>query len=231
MLQLKDKKIKLFFYVFLLMLLSTINISFNKTQNYSIIAIKKINVSGLSDLSNLNVEKSLSSLLLKNIFFVKKKNLVEILDLNNLIESSNIRKVYPDILSVKINKAGFLAIVNQGTNKMIIASNGKLVSLNDVDFLPQKLPFVFGKVSNEYFINLKKIIDDSKFDYKEIEAFYFHPSNRIDIKTKDGFLIKLPFKNLPEALRVVNLIKKDDKFKNNKILDLRITNHIITSNE
>jgi len=231
MLQLKDKKIKLFFYVFLLMLLSTINISFNKTQNYSIIAIKKINVSGLSDLSNLNVEKSLSSLLLKNIFFVKKKNLVEILDLNNLIESSNIRKVYPDILSVKINKAGFLAIVNQGTNKMIIASNGKLVSLNDVDFLPQKLPFVFGKVSNEYFINLKKIIDDSKFNYNEIEAFYFHPSNRIDIKTKDGFLIKLPFKNLPEALRVVNLIKKDDKFKNNKILDLRITNHIITSNE
>jgi cell division protein FtsQ len=121
--------------------------------------------------------------------------------------------------------------VNQGTNKMIIASNGKLVSLNVVDFLPQKLPFVFGKVSNEYFINFKKIIDDSKFDYKEIEEFYFHPSNRIDIKTKDGFLIKLPFKNLSEALRLASLIKKDDKFKNNKILDLRIANHIITSNE
>ena len=34
-----------------------------------------------------------------------------------------------------------------------------------------------------------------------------------------------------EALRLANLIKKDSKFKNNKILDLRITNHIITSNE
>ena len=215
MLQLKDKKKKLFFYLFLLMLLSTINVSFNKTQNYSIIAIKKINVSGLSDLNNLKVEKSLSSLLLKNIFFIKKKKLAEILDKNNLIESFHIRKVYPDILSVKINKADFLAIVNQGTNKMIIASNGKLVSLNDVDFLTRKLPFVFGKVSNEYFINFKKIIDDSKFDYKEIEEFYFHPSNRIDIKTKDGFLIKLPFKNLSEALRLASLIKKDDKFKKN----------------
>ena len=169
--------------------------------------------------------------MLKNIFFVKKKKIAEILDINNLIESFHIRKVYPDILSVKINKADFLAIVNQGTNKMIIASNGKLVSLNDVDFLTRKLPFVFGKVSNEYFINFKKIIDDSKFDYKEIEEFYFHPSNRIDIKTKDGFLIKLPFKNLSEALRLASLIKKDDKFKNNKILDLRIANHIITSNE
>jgi len=229
--QLKDKKIKLFFYLFLLMLLSTINMNFNKTQNYSIMSIKKINVSGLSDLNNLKVEKSLSSLLLKNIFFIKKKNIAEILNKNNLIESSYIRKIYPDLLSVNINKADFLAIMNQGTNKFIIASNRKLISLNEVDFLTQKLPFVFGKVSNEYFINLKKIIDDSKFDYKEIEAFYFHPSNRIDIKTKSGFLIKLPFKNLPEALRVANLIKKDDKFKNNKILDLRITNHIITSNE
>ena len=73
MLQLKDKKIKLFFYLFLLMLLSTINVGFNKTQKYSIIAIKKITVSGLSDLNNLKVEKSLSSLLLKNIFFIKKK--------------------------------------------------------------------------------------------------------------------------------------------------------------
>ena len=231
MLQLKDKKIKLFFFIFLLMLLSTINMSFNKTQNYSIISIKKINVGGLSDLNNLKIEKSLNSLLLKNIFFVKKKKIAEILDINNLIESFHIRKVYPDILSVKINKADFLAIVNQGTNKMIIASNGKLVSLNDVDFLTRKLPFVFGKVSNEYFINFKKIIDDSKFDYKEIEEFYFHPSNRIDIKTKGGFLIKLPFKNLSEALRLASLIKKDDKFKNNKILDLRIANHIITSNE
>jgi cell division septal protein FtsQ len=231
MLQLKGKKIKLFFYLFLLMLLSTINISFNKTQNYSITTIKKINVIGLSNLNNLKVEKSLSSFLLKNIFFIKKKNLVEILDKNNLIESSNIRKIYPDLLNVNINKADFLAIINQGTNKFIIASNGKFISINDVNFLPKKLPFVFGKVSNEYFINLKKIIDDSKFNYKEIEAFYFHPSNRIDIKTNDGFLIKLPYKNLPEALRMANLIKKDDKFKNNKILDLRITNHIITSNE
>ena len=231
MLQLKGKKKKLFFYLFLFMLLSTINMSFNKTQNYSITAIKKINVSGLSDLNNLKVEKSLSSLLLKNIFFIKKKKLAEILDKNNLIESSYIRKVYPDLLSVNINKVDFLARMNQGTNKFIIASNGKLISLKDVYLLPQKLPFVFGKVSNEYFINLKKIIDDSKFDYKEIEAFYFHRSNRIDIKTKGGFLIKLPYKNLPEALRVANLIKKDDKFKNNKILDLRITNHIIISHE
>jgi len=229
--QLKDKKKKLFFYIFLLMLLSTINVNFNKIKKPSILAIKKINVNGLSYLNNLKVEKTLSTLLLKNIFFIKKKNLSKILDQNNLIESSSIKKVYPDLLSVNINKTDFLAITYQENNKFIIASNGKLIPFIDVDFLHQKLPFVFGKVSNDYFINLKKIIDKSKFEYKEIKTFYFYPSNRVDIKTKDGILIKLPLINLSEALRVANLIKKDDKFKNNKILDLRIANHIITSNE
>jgi len=229
--QLKDKKKKLFFYIFLLMLLSTINLNFNKIKKPSILAIKKINVNGLSYLNNLKVEKTLSTLLLKNIFFIKKKNLSKILDQNNLIESSSIKKIYPDLLSVNINKTDFLAITYQENNKFIIASNGKLIPFIDVDFLHQKLPFVFGKVSNDYFINLKKIIDKSKFEYKEIKTFYFYPSNRVDIKTKDGILIKLPLINLSEALRVANLIKKDDKFKNNKILDLRIANHIITSNE
>ena len=229
--QLKDKKKKLFFYIFLLMLLSTINVNFNKIKKPSILTIKKINVNGLSYLNNLKVEKTLSTLLLKNIFFIKKKNLSKILDQNNLIESSSIKKVYPDLLSVNINKTDFLAITYQENNKFIIASNGKLIPFIDVDFLHQKLPFVFGKVSNDYFINLKKIIDKSKFEYKEIKTFYFYPSNRVDIKTKDGILIKLPLINLFEALRVANLIKKDDKFKNNKILDLRIANHIITSNE
>ena len=213
------------------MLLSTINVNFNKIKKPSILAIKKINVSGLSYLNNLKVEKTLSTLLLKNIFFIKKKNLSKILDQNNLIESSSIKKVYPDLLNVNINKTDFLAITYQENNKFIIASNGKLIPFIDVDFLHQKLPFVFGKVSNDYFINLKKIIDKSKFEYKEIKTFYFYPSNRVDIKTKDGILIKLPLINLSEALRVANLIKKDDKFKNNKILDLRIANHIITSNE
>ena len=231
MLQLKDKKLRLYFYVIIFIFLSTINLSFNRVQKSPILGLKKINVSGLSDLNNLKVEKNLNPLLLENIFFIKKIFLYKILDKNNLIESVYIKKIYPDLLKVKINKVDFLAVSNQNNTKFIIGSNGKSIAFNNADVFSQKLPFIFGKVSNEYFINLKKIIDESKFEYKEIEAFYFYPSNRVDIKIKDGLLIKLPYKNFAEALRLANLIKKDDKFKNNKILDLRITNHIITSNE
>ena len=229
--QLKDKKNKLFFYLILFVLLSTINIGHNNNKNQSIIVIKKIKVNGLSNLDNLKIEENLSSTLLKNIFLIKKENLTKILNNNNLIETTYVKKIYPDLLSITINKTNFLAITNRENKKFIIASNGKLISFDDVDLLLQKLPFVFGNVKNDYFINLKKIIDRSKFEYKEIESFYFYPSNRVDIKTKDGILIKLPQKNLPKALRIANLIKKNHKFKNNKILDLRIVNHIITSNE
>jgi cell division septal protein FtsQ len=229
--QLKGKKYKLFFYLFLLMLLSTININYNNNKNYSVVAIKEIKVSGLSNLDNLKTEENLSSILLKNIFFIKKENLNKILNKNNFIQTTHVKKIYPDLLSITINKTNFLAITNRENKKFIIASNGKLISFDDVDLLLQKLPFVFGNVKNDYFINLKKIIDRSKFEYKEIEAFYFYPSNRVDIKTRDGILIKLPQKNLHKALRIANLIKKNNKFKNNKILDLRIVNHIITSNE
>ena len=145
MLQLKDKKIKLFFYVSLFILLSTINFSFNKAQKTSILAIKKINVSGLSDLNNLKIEENLNSLLLKNIFFIEKNFLYEILGKNNLIQSLHIKKIYPDLLNVNINKVDFLAITNQENNKFIIASNGKSIPFNNVDAAPQKLRFVFGK--------------------------------------------------------------------------------------
>ena len=83
--QLKDKKNKLFFYLILFVLLSTINIGHNNNKNQSIIVIKKIKVNGLSNLDNLKIEENLSSTLLKNIFLIKKENLTKILNNNNAI--------------------------------------------------------------------------------------------------------------------------------------------------
>ena len=47
----------------------------------------------------------------------------------------------------------------------------------------------------------------------------------------DGALIKLPHKNLSQALKIVHMIQSNEDLKKNKIIDLRISNHIITSNE
>ena len=58
----------------------------------------------------------------------------------------------------------------------------------------------------------------------------FCPTNLIkikDIKTNDGILIKLPEKNLSQALKIAYKIMSDEQFKINNFIDLRVLNHII----
>ena len=47
----------------------------------------------------------------------------------------------------------------------------------------------------------------------------------------NGLLIKLPQKNLLEALQFAHKVKLNKKIKENKIIDLRISNYMITYNE
>ena len=115
--------------------------------------------------------------------------------------------------------------------KYYIGSNGKLIAFSKNNNFNKKLPFVFSKSNYKNFVNLKKIIDKSKFKLEDIESFYYFPSNRWDLKTKSGLLIKLPEKNILDSLQYAHLIKVNEQFKDNKIIDLRISNNIITSNE
>ena len=230
MLQLKDKKLKIFFYFFLFIFLSTQITKKHKIVNFFDIKINDIQVYGLSDEKNLEVLNSLKSLLFKNIFFVNKQSFVDILNQNNLIESFDIKKSYPNKILVEIKKTNFLAITNKNEDKYYIGSNGKLISVknNNID---EKLPFVFSKSNYENFVKLKNIIDQSDFSFDEIESFYYFPSNRWDFKTKNGLLIKLPEKNILESLQIAHKIKNSEHFKNNKIIDLRIDKKIITYND
>ena len=231
MLQLIGRKLKIFFYLILFILLSTqitknknIKINFNTNLN-------NIEVIGLSDENNLKVYQSLKFLLTKNIFLVNKNDFQNILKKNNLVESFYIKKIYPNLIKIKIKQTKLLAITNKKSKKFFIGSNGKLIPVSQVELSYNELPFVYSKSNYIDFIKLKKIIDESKFQFEQIESFYYFPSNRWDIKTKDGFLIKLPEKNIAESLKFVALIKINEEFKDKKIIDLRISNNIVLSNE
>ena len=231
MLQLIDRKLKIFFYLILFILLSTqitknkdIKINFNTNLN-------NIEVIGLSDENNLKVYQSLKFLLTKNIFLVNKNDFQSILKKNNLVESFYIKKIYPNLIKIKIKQTKLLAITNKKGKKFFIGSNGKLIPVSQVELSYNELPFVYSKSNYIDFIKLKKIIDESEFQFEQIESFYYFPSNRWDIKTKDGFLIKLPEKNIAESLKFVTLIKINEEFKDKKIIDLRISNNIVLSNE
>ena len=231
MLQFTDKKTKLFFYLILFILLSTQIAKNHNISKSSTIKSNHIEVFGLSNENNLKVLKSLNSLSFQNIFFINQSNFYKILKENNLIESFYIKKFYPNVIKINIKQTDFLAITTKKNKKFYIGSNGKLIPVGDVKDFNKKLPFVFSKSNYADFVNLKKIIDKSKFVFEEIESFYYFPSNRWDLKTNSGLLIKLPEKNILESLQFAYLIEKNRKFKNNKIIDLRISNRIIVSDE
>ena len=231
MLLLADRKGKLFFYLILFILLST---QITKNQNiikHSTTTVNYIEVTGMSYENNLKVSESLNSLLFQNIFFINKSDFNNILQNNNLIESFYIKKFYPNEIRINIKQADLLAITNQNGKKFYIGSNGKLISIDKIKNFNKKLPFVFSKSNYSEFVKLKKIIDKSKFQFEEIESFYYFPSSRWDFKTNEGILIKLPKKNILKSLQFADLIKSNVQFKNNKIIDLRISNRIIATNE
>jgi len=231
MLQLIDRKLKIFFYLILFLLLST-QITKDKDIEISFITnLNNLEVIGLSEENNLKVYQSLKFLLTKNIFFINKNEFKNILKKNNLVEYFYIKKIYPNLIKIKIKQTKLLAITNKKGKKFFIGSNGKLIPDSQVEASYNELPFVYSKSNYINFIKLKKIIDESEFQFEQIESFYYFPSNRWDIKTKDGFLIKLPEKNIEESLKFAILIKINEEFKDKKIIDLRISNNIVLSNE
>lgn len=223
-----DKKIKLYVYLFILLILSTFNNQ--KLINSSLFDFKidKIEVSGLSEKNNLIILEEIKKIFLGNIFFIKKDLLLEVLKKNNLINSFEIKKIYPDTLEIKIEKTKFLGLTNINGNSFFIGANGKLIKYNDSR---KKLPYVFGKINIKNFIEFIETIKKSKFKLKKVKEIYYFPSGRWDIKTKNDQIFKLPIENLLSKLDTIENFSKNPKFKDAKIIDLRFKNKIIMSNE
>ena len=229
MLQQIDKKQKLFIYFFWLLLLTTFNNLSLINFEYLKLKINQIKVSGLNVENNLKISEDFNkSLYQKNIFLISKDNFVSILEKNNLIHSFKVRKIYPNSIEVQIKKTELLAITNYNKKKFFIGSNGKLINFESSN---KNLPYVFGKIEINNFIAFTKIITKSKFNFEEISELYFFPSGRWDIKNNEGILIKLPETNLLKALNLAYHITINEIFKNDKVIDLRIYNRVISTNE
>ena len=223
--QLTDKKKVILTYVIFLLLLSTIsNKSLEIKKDYNI-SINEINVSGLSKNYNLLIEDNLNKLLFKNIFFIDEDNIRKIMSKYNLIESYSIKKIYPKRIDIQIKPTNFIAKIS-GTNILMIGSNGKIIRDEDQN-IDKLLPLFIGKFNSEKFLEFKQSIEISSFKVTDFKSIFYHPSDRWDVRTIKNVLIKLPKKNLNIALETAYNINKDNRFKDNTVIDLRIPTHII----
>ena len=215
---------KIIIYLFLFAILASVN-NF-KYINLQLFKIDLINISGLNDTENSNLYEKITNYKKKNIFFIDNLEISKNINSNNLVEKFWVFKEYPSTININLIKTNFLGITKINNIDYLIGSNGKLIKKrNDQVF---DLPFIFGSVDANDFLILKEILDKSNFNVSKIENFYYFNSNRWDIKTKKGLVIRLPSEINVNLLNTVNQIIEDENFKNIKTLDFRQTNQIIT---
>ena len=216
----KSKKILIYLSLFFLVG-SINNIELSKIN---LSKISKIKISGLGKENNKSLSENIKSLKLGNIFLIKKNKLINLIESNSLVENYDIFKVYPSSLYINIQKTKFLARINHNGINYIVGSNGKLSKNN---LYNENLPFIFGKPRIDEFLRFKKIIDLSKFEYKEIKNLYFFPTGRWDIEFDNNVLIKLSEKNVEQNLELVFEFLNNNNFGDINIIDVRIKNQII----
>ncbi len=220
--QRKSKKILIYF--FLLILVGSINNLHIKEikLNY----VKNITVNGLNEKDNLIILNDIKKKNLGNIFLLNANEIVNIINTNSLVENFKIFKKYPSSLNIKIEKTNFLAKINKNGKVFLIGSNGKLIK-NDSKY--NNLPFIFGNPEIKEFLKFKKIIDQSEINYGEIRYIYFFQSKRWDIEFKNNLTIKLPQDFTKKTLNNSLIFANSIELENNKKIDLRVKNQIITN--
>ena len=213
---------KVIIYLCLFFLLATVNNS--SIINFRLPKIEKIKISGFSLDQNTHVRDIIESLKSKNIFFINQFEIKKDIFSDNIIEELNIFKNYPSTLIVNIKKTQFLAVTKKDGDDYFIGRNGKLIKKNQSI---SKLPYVFGDLNINDFLEFKKNIDNSNFEYTQILNLYYYKSKRWDIETSTGYLIKLPRENISEILNLFVRLSKEKNFNDKRTIDFRQKGQII----
>ena len=222
--QLTDKKNKVLIYVIFLLILSTTSEKNTENKKNKSFKVHEINVVGLSSGKNSQILKELNNFFYQNIFFLDKEEITKTISKHNIIEKYSIRKIYPSKLDIYITPTKYIARISED-NRLFVGANGKLILKTTNDII--SIPYIFGEFNSKKFLEFKKNITESNFSFDDLKIIYFFPSNRLDVLTIDNILIKLPEKNLFQSLNLAHKIIINDQFKDKKIIDLRVGNHLV----
>ena len=221
MMQIRTSK-KIILYLFVLLLLGTpINKNFFEINTDK---FNKFEISSLSEFNDRDIINDLSNYKYQSLFLLKNEKILETIKKYKIIEDYEFYKHYPSKLIVDLKKTKFLAITKINGVNFYVGSNGNLIKTKDNK---EDLPVIFGKTNIVEFLKLKKLIDNSNFDFSDIKNLYFFKSKRWDIETKNGILIKLPRKNLNKSFELLLNIINKKKMENINNIDLRQNNQVI----
>tara|TARA_B100000989_G_scaffold113214_1_gene83141 strand:+ start:4520 stop:5218 length:699 start_codon:yes stop_codon:yes gene_type:complete len=227
--RLKNKN-RIYFYFFCFVFLTTI------TNQKFILLIKNIfhinNIVIKIDKLNINEEKFIkfNSIINQNIFLIKKEDFFTYLNEINYLQDINIKKKYPSTIIFTAKKTNIVALTYLNQKKFYIGENGKFIPSDKIDFT-NNLPTIFGKFEIQEFLWLRNVLKELDINYKNIKKYHFHKTKRWDLYFDNNIILKLPDKNIPNALKVYKKFKEKNDINENKTIDLRISNRLIMDHE
>ena len=227
--QLINKK-KIYFYIFSFLILVTISndkITFIKNE---IFLIREINIKTKSTDLKKKILFQIGQLRNKNIFFLKNEEILPKLKSLNFLEDISIKKVYPSTIVINTKETNLLASTYFNQKKYFVGENGKFINSELVQN-KSKLPIIFGKFRAKDFLNLKKNLLNNKINENNIVKYYFHKTQRWDLYFNNNIIIKLPSKNVVNAIKLYKNFINQNPIKSGAIIDLRINNRLILKNE
>tara|TARA_Y100001958_G_C21245483_1_gene575175 strand:- start:4644 stop:5300 length:657 start_codon:yes stop_codon:yes gene_type:complete len=213
---------KIIISILLLIFLSTI--TFKEKITIKKFNLDKIIIKNNSILKKKELEELLVPIYGKNLLLLNNTEIKKILSQNSFIDSFDIKKIYPNILKIKIYEKNPIAILIDKKKKYLLSEQIDLINF-ETDKIFKDLPYVRGN-QNEFkiFYNNLKEID---FPLDLVKEYTFYDTGRWDIETLNGKIIKLPSKNYINKLRNFLDLRTKSNFKKYKIFDYRINNQII----
>ena len=213
---------------FLIALVSLILLSTYKLQNnpshYLKLNIEKIYIQNNLIVKKEKIMDKLNFLYKTNLFLLNTSSLGDKLSEIELIESFEIKKIYPNSIQVTIYEKEPVAILQNKKQKKYFTSNGSIVKFQNLERF-KHLPVVFG--DHKSFKNFYDDLISINFPIDQIQKYYLFETKRWDLITNKKQTIKLPTKNYMKSLKNFMEIKNQTSFKKYKIFDYRINNQLI----
>ena len=186
--------------------------------------LKEINIKNNILTKKKDIKKLLFPIYNKNLIFLENSEIEKALMQNSFIESFEIKKKYPNTLTIKIFEKKPIAILQYNKNKFYLSEKIELIKFENLSNY-QNLPYVIG--SKEDFEIFYNSLNNINFPFDQIKKYTLYESKRWDLETVNNKLIRLPAKDYIKSIKnYLNLINNND-FKKYKLFDYRINNQLI----
>ena len=222
--------------IYKIILLITLFI-FLSTYNSKIQDLSEKSKSNFFKIENIKIENNLLSskknildklkiVYGKNIFFIKKKDIIEPLENISFLKKIEVKKKYPDTIIVKVIETKPVAYLYKDKIKYLIDDSSNLIIYSqNLNF--DNLPNIFGEKAEIHFSIFFNQLKKHNFNIKNIINYYYFQIGRWDIELKNKQIIKLPYNNVDKAIKQSSKLLMREEFKNYNIIDLRVDGKII----